>query len=207
MCAASSQEPYLLAFVGAHAMIPEFVTLGGHLLRMGDVASLRPELLDRPRSSTRKRQFNELTRRLKQLTPVQLELLVHGDRPDQLAVTHLALLKTYRFYYDFVVEVLREKLLTYDFTLSKMDYAAFVSRKSLEDSKLASIAETTEHRVRQVVLQMLQQVELLVPQRPDTIQRPMLSPAAEQAVAADHLRWLKGFLYSDEQIQAVLDDN
>ena len=70
--------------------------------------ALRENLLQMRTVNSAKRIFSEISSRLRQLTPAQMELLLTGSRREQNYLLWLAYCKRYRFVYDFAVEVLRE---------------------------------------------------------------------------------------------------
>ena len=74
------------------------------------------------KAATGKRMLNEYQKRISKLTHNQLQVLVHGDYNNQKQIAFLSVCKTYGFIRDIVVEVLRDKLLVYDYQISEGEY-------------------------------------------------------------------------------------
>ena len=66
-------------------------------------------------SSTGKRRLTEMKKRLSQFTHAELELFQSGNFITQKQLAFLSVCKVHSFIRDFVVEVLREKLLIFDY--------------------------------------------------------------------------------------------
>lgn len=143
----------------------------------------------------------EFRQRLQTLSREQLHLLAHSTAEDRMAMAWLAMLKYSAFPYEFAAEELRDKLDTHDTVLRRSDYEAFVELKTAGHPELADLKESSRTKVRQVMLRMLTEVGILAPgSLLGTIQRPILSPGALEAIRADHPRWLAGFLVPDTEI-------
>lgn len=151
--------------------------------------------------SSAKRLERELRQRLQLLTDSQLHLLAHSSADDRAAMSWLAMLKYNAFAYEFAVEVLREKVDSHDHVLRPSDYEGFFERKAAEHPELASLASTTRSKVRSVLLRCLIEAGLLTDGAGlGTVQRPVTSPAARDAIAEDSPAWLAGFLGSDREV-------
>lgn len=191
---------YVFSFTAASALISDFVFLAGLLVDGKPLEDLSETNLTRGKSSTQKREFNEFKKRLAVLDQNQLELLVTGTYHEQQLITHLALIKCYRFYRDFCEEVLLRKVAVFDMMLTDWDYNSFLSQKKVEHPELDKLAETTQRKVKQVVLLMLQQVGLLEQKNGLHITPPLLPVSVERIVVNDDPTLLHSFLYDDQKI-------
>lgn len=197
-------KPYRFSFVGAHAMIPEFIKLG-KLVHGGTVVSdLDASFLGIGKRQTYIRKFRELKHRINNLTGTQIEILANDSHDHQLQITHLAQCKTYRFYSDFVTEVLSEKVQLYDYYITDLDYNTFVSKKRVDHPELENLAPTTQKRVKQVLFKMLYQVGLTDSTKNPTLQIPVLDSNIEQAIIEDDSTLLRCFLYDEHRIQSLV---
>ncbi|WP_353620687.1 BrxA family protein, partial [Flavihumibacter fluminis] len=61
------------------------------------------------RGATSKRKFQEMIRRLQQFSVEELDLLADGNPEQQKQLCLLGFARYYRFFYDFVTEVMLEK--------------------------------------------------------------------------------------------------
>ena len=108
-----------------------------------------------------KRIFTEITSRLRQLTPAQLDYLLTADRREQNYLLWLAFCQRYRFIYDFAADVIREKFLRLDLNLSYDDYDIFFRNKAEWHPEVARVTETTRKKQRQFLFKILREAELL----------------------------------------------
>ena len=143
----------------------------------------------------------ELRQRLETLTHDQVTLLAKATAEDRAAMAWLAAFKHSAFVFDFVAELLREKLAAHDPILRHSDYETFFDGKSASHPELGRLTNSSKNKIRQVLLRMLAEAGLLVTGTGlGTIQRPVLSPAVLRAVISESPRWLAGFLVPDSEI-------
>ena len=125
---------------------------------------LNENLLQMRTVNSSKRIFSELSSRLKQLTPVQLETLLESSHREQNQLLWLAFCKRYRFVYDFAVEVIREKFLRLDMDLTYDAYDIFFNDKAEWHPEVARVAEATRKKQRQFLYRIMRETELLTEQ-------------------------------------------
>ena len=152
------------------------------------------------KEATGKRMLREIETRLETLTDLQMELLIFGDLETQKSIAFLAVCKTYAFIRDFVVEVLREKSLVFDYDLTEGDYITFFRRKNEQHPEMDEITEKTTNKVKQVCFRILEQSGLINNIKERTIQPQLLDSTTINAISQDNPDWLKVFLYSDMDI-------
>jgi hypothetical protein len=152
-------------------------------------------------SNTGKRRLAEVKKRLRNFTERQLELFLTCDLTTQKQLAFLAVCKTHAFIRDFVVEVLREKILVFDYELTEGEYLTFFRRKSESHPELDKITEITQNKVRQVTFKILEQAGMIDNIKSKNIQPQLLDQALIHAIVSDNRQWLKVFLMSDIDIQ------
>lgn len=151
--------------------------------------------------STSIRTERELRQRLGTLTHEQLDLLTSVTSEDRIAISWLAAIKYIHFAFDFVVEVLRDKLSLRDPILRYSDYETYVEIKSISHPELTKLSVSSKNKVRQTLFNMLTEAGLLHLQRNTvTITRPVLSLSVRNVILLDNSRWLAGFLFTDDEI-------
>ena len=155
------------------------------------------------KSSTGRRMLAEFTKRLSFLTEDQKELLVHIDLTSQRQIAFLSACKTHLFLRDFVVEVIREKLLIFDYVLTEGEYISFYRRKSDLHSEMDELTEVTANKIRQVTFKILEQAGIIDNVRSKNIQQQLVSDKVASTIAAVDRQWLKIFLMSDVDIENV----
>ena len=196
---------YNLSFTAA-SLRPELARIVAEcFLTVGDWARVKERILATNAlqcrsTSSAVRMESELRQRVQTLTRDQLMLLAHATAEDRNAIAWLAVCKRIPFVFEFVAEVLRDKLAAHDTVLRPSDYESYVEHKSLDHSELARLTPSSKYKIRQVLLKMLTEAGLLMSVRNGSIQRPALSPAVVRAVTADNRRWLAGFLVPDSEI-------
>lgn len=197
-------KPYRFSFVGADASVSDFIKLAKAVQAGNDLEDVDSHFLGNERVSTTRRKFQELKHRMGNLTSRQKGLLAEGTYDQQLQMTHLALCKSYQIYRDFITEVLAEKIILFDYTITDLDFNSFVSRKMVDHPELDDLAFSTLKKVKQVIYRMLNQVELIESTKSPILQVPILDEIAEQAILQDDPNLLTCFLYNHKRITSAL---
>lgn len=143
---------------------------------------LQNNLLQMRTNNSSRRVFNEISSRLKQLTPQQSEMLLVSSRREQNYLLWLAFCKRYRFVYDFAVEVVREKFLRLNMSLTYADYDTFFNNKAEWHPEVERVAEATRKKQRQFLFRIMSEAELLTKDRQiiPTILSSQLSAVIEE---------------------------
>jgi hypothetical protein len=199
---------YNFSFTGASALITETLIIAEEYNTHQDwkivqEAIQRKNLLNKVKQETFKRQFRELKMRLSLLTKSQLDRMVTGGMDDAKAMILLSLAKTYPFFKDFIVEVIRNKYLLFDTVLSESDYNRFTESKSLTHPELESLTEESTKKVKQRVFTFLEQLGVITQINGGIILKPMLSQEVIKVVVEDDPAWLSIFLFSNEEIKKL----
>ena len=196
---------YCLSFTAA-GLRPELaaVIAGVHLEVEGDWALTRAAVLERNALQARSAKSSkvletELRQRLQCLTAPQLQLLAQGTSDERSAMAWLAVLKRIQIAADLTRQVLVSKLSSQDPLLRRSDMVAFYEDCERDHPELAALAPSSQQKVRSALLQMLRDAGLLVGKAGQggtlgTVQRPLLSPQAQELVTSDDPALLAGFL-------------
>ena len=155
-----------MSFTAGSLFYLESVKLAALYLELDSWISVRDRvisenLLQSRTMGTLKRVNQEVCSRLKTLNPKELELLVEGNRKEQVYLLWLAMCRRYRFIADFAVEVLRERYVSLKMDLSHEDFDSFLNRKSEWHPELDRIQPTTRSKTRQVLFRALREADLL----------------------------------------------
>ena len=200
---------YSFSFTGAAAMISETLVVAEEYNRLNDwilveKSLIENNLLNKVKQATFKREFREIKKRLSLLTHDQLQIMIHGGLDDAKAMILLSLVKTYSFFKDFIVEILSNKYLLFDYVLTETDYTKFFNAKSLSHVELNEITEATSNKVKQRVFTLLEQVGLITKTENGIILRPILSKETLNAILKEDPALLSSFLFSKEEIKVFL---
>lgn len=172
-----------------------------------DLDKLTNAQIGKEKERTNVRQFRELKHRLKTLTNEEIELLANGNLRDQKHIALLAICKTYRLISDFIVEVIRDKVLVYDFEIRESDYNSFINRKSFDHPELEGLTESSQVKIKTVLFRMLAEVGLIDNAKSRVIQPLLLSDNLEKVVVQDNPELLKIFLKPDREIAELTHVN
>jgi hypothetical protein len=192
---------YRFSFTAASLLLNELVAFSKMIVEEGiQLEDLKPELMNRERSKTNKREFAELFLRLKVLDGPLMEKLVYGTQDDQKQIAIVAFGRTYDFFKDFIEEVVLEKMSLFDFKLEDRDYNSFINRKYVEHEELDHLADTTKQKIKQVLFKVMEQGGLIDNIKDKNIIRPVVDRAVERVVFQTNPRDLKLLLYSEQTI-------
>lgn len=153
------------------------------------------------KSSTGKRMLVEFKKRISHLTPNQLDILLSGDLVTQKQMTLVSVCKSYSFIREFIVEVVREKVLVYDYQITDGDYISYYRRKFDLHEEMDSLTELTEKKIKQVTFKILEQAGLINDIKNRIIQPQIIDYKLMKALVQDNPNWLKVLLVSDIDIQ------
>lgn len=196
---------YSLSFTAASLMVYETEKLIELYLEHKDWEKVQnlvieDNVLQKGTIATRKREFIELKKRVESLT---LEELNYFEEASGTEIKYLVLLgcfKSYQFIYDFVAEVIRNKLLLFDYQILNSDYESFFESKALLHDNLNTISEATQKKIKQVVFKILEQADIIDNVKNKNIQKPYLSEDVLKLIINDDPKLLRAFLYSDNEI-------
>ena len=121
---------YNMSFTTGGLFFHESLEIADLYCQMSDWAQVREQslannVLQFRKESSTKRSLQEILKRLKNLSEPELSLLVNTHTKEQKQLLWLAICKTYRFVYEFAIEVIREKFIRLDMELSYVDFDVF----------------------------------------------------------------------------------
>jgi hypothetical protein len=203
-----TKKKYSFSFTGASALLAETLIVAEEYVRLQDwekvkISVQENNLMNKTKQNTSKRMYHELKKRLELLTNEQLNLLVNGSPDESKAMVLLSIIKTYFFFKDFVIEVIRNKYLLYNNIIVSSDYTSFFNTKAITHNELNTITEKTTNKVKQVLFKMLEQVGLINSAKGGIIIKPFLSDDSIKAILNDDPTLLASFLCSDAEIKTL----
>lgn len=155
------------------------------------------------KTSTGKRLMSEFKKRISFMTPSQIELLLSGDLITQKQTAMVTVCKCYGFIREFVIEVVREKMLAYDYQITDGDYISFYRRKAEIHEELEMLTELTQKKIKQVTFKILEQSGLINDVKSRVIQPQIVDYKVMKIIAQDNINWLKVLLLSDKDIEKI----
>lgn len=203
-----STTPYRFSFTAASSLLTSFVRMAALAIENDfSLDRLTNDQIGKEKESTNVRQFRELKHRLETLTREEVDMLANGSLVDQKHVTLLAICKTYRFISDFIVEVIRDKVLVYDFEIRESDYNSFINRKSFDHPELEGLTESSQTKIKTVLFRMLAETGLIDSAKSRMIQPMLLSDELQKMIVNDDPELLKIFLKPDREIAELTHVN
>ena len=153
------------------------------------------------KEATGKRLFVEYQKRLGVLTSEQVTILIEGSLTSQKQVAFLAMAKLHGFICDFTIEILREKVLLFDYKLTEGEYVSFFRRKLEEYPSMYKMSDLTHKKIRQVLFKVLEQAGIIDSIKNKEIQPQLLDDKLISAITNDNKKWLRLFFVSDMDIE------
>lgn len=178
-------ERYKFSFTAASLQVPVMTSLAEKMVNEGlSLDELKPEDVGKERAKTNKRQFIEMKKRLATLSDDEINHLARASYEEQRLLSMVAFARAYRFFYDFVTDVVAEKVALFNFTLTDMDYNVFFSRVAADHPEAEKLTSLTQKKVRQYTFKVLEQAGLINNVRERIIQVPQLSIAFTLLISA-----------------------
>lgn len=202
-----NQLKYSLAFTAASLRLNEMVLAAKAIIEhsITDYSELTEDHVDfnTAKAETSRRSFREIRNRLIQLTPKQIEMLANGSLIQQKQIAFLAVCKHYQFIKDFVVEVLWDKTMVFNYQINESDFNSFINRKIPLQPELETFSESTLKKAKQVLFLILEQAGIINNTKDKTIQAQLLQPSVMKIIAEDDPRYLRIFMIPDQDINQI----
>lgn len=203
----SRSPKYILSFTAASLRLNEMVKVATAASHNdgGDLTMVKESgvVFSSVKTRTSDREFREVRKRLETLTPDQTAILIRGDLISQKQIAFLSVCKRYTFIRDFVVDVIRDKVLVFDYQLNESDYKSFISSRLSVHPEVEEFSESTLKKAKQVMFRILEQSGIIN----DTTERRVLPQVLQQdvikAIIKDQPAWLKIFLMPDKDINQL----
>lgn len=159
-------DKYRLSFTTGGLYYRESIKLAELYLALGDWSEVRKRIFDENllqtnTYSSQVRTYREASSRLQQLSDTELELFLDSSEQERRYLLWLAICRHYKFIEEFSVEVLREKYLVTDMSLTHHDYDVFFNRKAEWHQELDELSLSTQSKLRQILFRILREADLL----------------------------------------------
>ena len=164
---------------------------------------IEENIMQKQSVSSRKRVFTEIKRRIETLSNEQLEYVNESSSSDIRNFIFLTILKTYRFIFEFMTEVISKKVLMFDYKILNSDYETFFESKKYAVEQLESITEATQYKLKQVLFRILEEAMIIDNTKSKNILKPHLSGEVIKLIIKDNPIYLKAFLYTYYEIKKM----
>jgi hypothetical protein len=197
----------LLAFAVYSLRLNEMVYVAQYAIEndISDLEQVRNAeiILGSVKSISFEKTFYQVRKRVKTITPAQMEILAHGALISQKQIAFLSVCKCYSFIKDFSIEVLRDKILVYDYQLNETDFNSFIKNKLQQYPHLEKYKTSTFDKAKQVLFLMLEQAGIIDNIKERKIQPQLLNQSVIKAIVEDDRNLLKIFMFSDRDIKEL----
>ncbi len=194
-------EKYGFSFTASSLRLNEMILVASAIIEKRKIDYIND--LGGGKSTTGKRMLMEFEKRISNLTPRQTDILVNGDFLSQKQIAFLSICKTYLFIRDFVVEVLREKILVFDYQITEGDYISFYRRKLDLHPEMDTLTDITQKKIKQVTFKILEQAGIIDSIKSKVIQPQIIDRKVTDAIVSDNPNWLKVLFISDMDITTM----
>ena len=199
---------YIFSYTAATLMLHETDEVMKRYLEYKDWDKVKDlvieeNIMQKQSVSSRKRVFAEIKRRIDSLTSNQLEFINEANSSDIRNLVFLSILKTYRFIFEFMAEVISKKVLMFDYKILNSDYETFFESKKYAVEQLENITEATQYKLKQVLFRILEEAMVIDNTKSKNILKPHLSGEVIELIVKDNPIYLKAFLYTDYEIEKM----
>ena len=199
---------YIFSYTAATLMLHETDEVMKRYLEYKDWDKVKDlvieeNIMQKQSVSSRKRVFTEIKRRIESLTSNQLEFINEANSSDIRNLIFLSILKTYRFIFEFMAEVISKKVLMFDYKILNSDYETFFESKKYAVEQLENITEATQYKLKQVLFRILEEAMVIDNTKSKNILKSHLSGEVIELIVKDNPVYLKAFLYTDYEIEKM----
>ena len=159
-------KKYSMSFTTGALLKRESLIIAELYAQMGSWDKVREVFFDNNVLQTRtiataKKLWREISSRLMQLTKEEITLLLASSPQEQGYLLWLAICRRYAFIGDFAVEVVRERFLSLQHSLTHEQYDIFFNSKADWHDEPGKIAPSTKTKLRSNLFKMLKEADLL----------------------------------------------
>ncbi len=162
---------------------------------------LSDNILQKVTTGTAVREFNEIRKRLKNLSNDFISKLSTASTGTKKVLVFYSVVKEYRILFDFLREVIRPKVLVFDFQLADKDLDKFLRRKAESVPELERIADSTRQKIKQVIIRMLNEAGIIDSKKTKNLLPLKLPENIISLIIKDNPVYLEAFLLPDLDIR------
>lgn len=165
-------KKYRFSFTAGSLLLEEMKLVVDAMVGHGiDLNHLDAAVINKSRKSTSKREFGELKIRVAQLSERELRFFYDASEIEQIQIAFIGVVRSYEFIQDFLLQVAREKLETFDYILVDRDYNKFIDSVEMSHPEYMLLSASTKAKVKQVMFKIFEQAGFI-----NSIKKRELSP-------------------------------
>ena len=151
-------KKYRFSFTAGSLLLEEMKLVVDAMVGDGiDLNHLDAAVIYKSRKSTSKREFGELKIRVAQLSERELRFFYDASEIEQIQIAFIGVVRSYEFIQDFLLQVAREKLETFDYILVDRDYNKFIDSVEMSHPEYMLLSASTKVKVKQVMFKIFEQ--------------------------------------------------
>lgn len=165
-------KKYRFSFTAGSLLLEEMKLVVDVMVGDGiDLNHLDAAVINKSRKTTSKREFGELKIRIAQLSERELRFFYDASEIEQIQIAFIGVVRSYEFIQDFLLQVAREKLETFDYILVDRDYNKFIDSVEMSHPEYMLLSASTKAKVKQVMFKIFEQAGFI-----NSIKKRELSP-------------------------------
>ena len=151
-------KKYRFSFTAGSLLLEEMKLVVDAMVGDGiDLNHLDAAVINKSRKTTSKREFGELKIRIAQLSERELRFFYDASEIEQIQIAFIGVVRSYEFIQDFLLQVAREKLETFDYILVDRDYNKFIDSVEMSHPEYMLLSASTKVKVKQVMFKIFEQ--------------------------------------------------
>lgn len=166
---------------------------------------LEENLLQKNKSVSMQKQFSEIKTRLELLPDNLLEYLNTSSLNTANLILLIACVKKYRLLYEFIIEVIRDKYLSFNYSVFEHDFEKLLRDKSLDYPEIDNWKQDTRVKMKRNIFKTLEEGGIIESTETKNIIKPFLPEKLIEIIAKDKPYLLAIFLMSDSEIAIYKD--
>ncbi|KPU27965.1 inner membrane protein [Caloranaerobacter sp. TR13] len=149
--------------------------------------------------SRKKEIASKILKRLEVLDEFLLDKIVNSNLETSKQLALYSILKTDRLFFDFMIEVYREKYLLKDFIITDKDFSIFFQRKAEQSKQIASWKDYTFYKLKQVYKRILNEAGFIKKHKKDI----EITPPIMEKEIIDYLKEKGDQIYLEAMIGEI----
>lgn len=175
-------SPYSFSFITGALFLRESVDVARVLVNEPEWQRARTiisgdNLLRQRSRASETRLLREIRYRLEKFTPGELAFFPAAEPRDQAQLLFIAVCRHFRFIQEFVDNVIRLRVQSFDHQLYPGDFQRFLDDRSLEHPEIDKLSDKSRAKIRQVILRMLVEAGLMDSTASCQLRQPAVSTA------------------------------
>lgn len=163
---------------------------------------LEENILQKNKTVSLQKQFSEIKTRLELLPENFLEVLNNSQLNIVNLILLLACVKKYRLLYEFIIEVVRDKYLSFNYNVFEHDFEKFLRDKSLDYPEIDNWKQNTRVKMKSYIFKILEEAGLLESENTNMmIVKPYIPENLVEMVVKYNPNFLSIYLISDIDIK------